>query len=157
MSSPLNAMTLDQALSASLKHESRLELSRLDVNRSTAMLEQAKQRDGLKINLVSQLDYERIETPETVLFPTEGNRRGRSLQLQLDYPIYTSGRHRLGVDVAKSQVAAQHQAFFRPSIRNDLKYSDGLYRCIEEKSHSRLEKENTHKFATFVIRITTSV
>ncbi|WHR57928.1 TolC family protein [Acinetobacter haemolyticus] len=111
ITSSLNAMTLDQALSASLKHESRLELSRLDVNRSTAMLEQAKQRDGLKINLVGQLDYEKIETPETVLFPTEGNRRGRSLQLQLDYPIYTSGRHRLGVEVAKSQVAAQQQSF----------------------------------------------
>ncbi|MBD0083386.1 TolC family protein, partial [Acinetobacter baumannii] len=51
-------MTLDEALSASLRHESQLEVSRLNVNQSTAMLEQAKQRDGLKVNLVGQLDYE---------------------------------------------------------------------------------------------------
>ncbi|MFE1971297.1 TolC family protein, partial [Acinetobacter baumannii] len=88
-----HAMTLDEALSASLRHESQLEVSRLNVNQSTAMLEQAKQRDGLKVNLVGQLDYERINTPSHVLFPTEGNRKGRSLQLQADYPIYTSGRH----------------------------------------------------------------
>lgn len=111
MSGAVNGMTLDQALSASLKHESQLELSRLSVNQSSAMLEQAKQRDGLKVNLVGQLDYEKIETPTTVLFPTEGNRHGRSLQLQMDYPIYTSGRHRLGVDAAKSQLSAQTHAF----------------------------------------------
>lgn len=111
MSGAVNGMTLDQALSASLKHESQLELSRLSVNQSSAMLEQAKQRDGLKVNLVGQLDYEKIETPSTVLFPTEGNRHGRSLQLQMDYPIYTSGRHRLGVDAAKSQLSAQTHAF----------------------------------------------
>jgi len=103
------AMTLDEALSASLRHESQLEVSRLSVNQSTAMLEQAKQRDGLKVNLVGQLDYERIDTPPKVMFPTEGNRKGRSLQLQADYPIYTSGRHRLGVDIAQSQLSAQHQ------------------------------------------------
>ncbi|MBJ8471004.1 RND transporter [Acinetobacter pittii] len=102
-------MTLDEALSASLRHESQLEVSRLSVNQSTAMLEQAKQRNGLKVNLVGQLDYERINTPSHVLFPTEGNRKGRSLQLQADYPIYTSGRHRLGIDVAESQLSAQNQ------------------------------------------------
>ena len=48
------------------------------------MLEQAKQRDGLKVNLVGQLDYERIDTPPKV----------NATQLQADYPIYTSGRHR---------------------------------------------------------------
>ena len=69
------AMTLDEALSASLRHESQLEVSRLSVNQSTAMLEQAKQRDGLKVNLVGQLDYERIDTPPKVMFPTEGNRK----------------------------------------------------------------------------------
>jgi TolC family type I secretion outer membrane protein len=31
------------------------------------------------------------------------------LQLQADYPIYTSGRHRLGIDVAESQLSAQNQ------------------------------------------------
>ncbi|WP_433848195.1 TolC family protein [Acinetobacter proteolyticus] len=106
-SSLVDAMTLDDALSASLRHESQLEVSRLSVNQSTAMLEQAKQRDGLKVNLVGQLDYERVETPTKVMFPTEGNRKGRSLQLQMDYPIYTSGRHRLGIDVAKNQLSAQ--------------------------------------------------
>ncbi len=90
-----HAMTLDEALSASLRHESQLEVSRLSVNQSTAML--------------GQLDYERIDTPPKVMFPTEGNRKGRSLQLQADYPIYTSGRHRLGVDIAESQLSAQHQ------------------------------------------------
>ncbi|MCU4336489.1 TolC family protein [Acinetobacter dispersus] len=108
-SSMVDAMTLDEALSASLRHESQLEVSRLSVNQSTAMLEQAKQRDGLKVNLVGQLDYERVETPTNVMFPTEGNRKGRSLQLQMDYPIYTSGRHRLGIDVAKNQLSAQSQ------------------------------------------------
>lgn len=63
-----HAMTLDEALSASLKHESQLEVSRLSVNQSTAMLEQAKQRDGLKVNLVGQLDYERIDTPPKSCF-----------------------------------------------------------------------------------------
>ncbi|MDH0030340.1 MULTISPECIES: TolC family protein [unclassified Acinetobacter] len=109
LSSSVNAMTLDEALSASLKHESQLEMSRLSVNQSTAMLEQARQRDGLKLNLVGQLDYERVETPTGVMFPTEGNRKGRSLQLQLDYPVYTSGRHRLGIEVAKNQLSAQSQ------------------------------------------------
>ncbi|MEB6478946.1 TolC family protein [Acinetobacter vivianii] len=109
VSNNVTAMTLDEALSASLRHESQLEVSRLSVNQSTAMLEQAKQRDGLKVNLVGQLDYERVETPAQVMFPTEGNRKGRSLQLQLDYPVYTSGRHRLGVDVAKNQLSAQAQ------------------------------------------------
>ncbi|WP_373359040.1 TolC family protein [Acinetobacter lactucae] len=109
MVSNTHAMTLDEALSASLRHESQLEVSRLSVNQSTAMLEQAKQRDGLKVNLVGQLDYERIDTPSHVLFPTKGNRKGRSLQLQADYPIYTSGRHRLGIDVAESQLFAQNQ------------------------------------------------
>ncbi|MDM1021514.1 TolC family protein [Acinetobacter sp. VNK23] len=109
LSSSVNAMTLDEALSASLRHESQLEMSRLSVNQSTAMLEQARQRDGLKLNLVGQLDYERVETPTGVMFPTEGNRKGRSLQLQLDYPVYTSGRHRLGIEVAKNQLSAQSQ------------------------------------------------
>ncbi|NNP69932.1 TolC family protein [Acinetobacter sp. Ac_5812] len=109
VSNTIAAMTLDDALSASLRHESQLEVSRLSVNQSTAMLEQAKQRDGLKVNLVGQLDYERVETPTNVMFPTEGNRKGRSLQLQMDYPIYTSGRHRLGIDVAKNQLSAQSQ------------------------------------------------
>lgn len=109
LSSSVNAMTLDEALSASLKHESQLEMSRLGVNQSTAMLEQARQRDGLRLNLVGQLDYERVETPTGVMFPTEGNRKGRSLQLQLDYPVYTSGRHRLGIEVAKNQLSAQSQ------------------------------------------------
>ncbi|WHP06161.1 TolC family protein [Acinetobacter corruptisaponis] len=109
LSSSVNAMTLDEALSASLKHESQLEMSRLSVNQSTAMLEQARQRDGLKLNLVGQLDYERVETPTGVMFPTEGNRKGRSLQLQLDYPVYTSGRHQLGIEVAKNQLSAQSQ------------------------------------------------
>ncbi|MCU4582203.1 TolC family protein [Acinetobacter gyllenbergii] len=109
VSNTIAAMTLDDALSASLRHESQLEVSRLSVNQSTAMLQQAKQRDGLKVNLVGQLDYERVETPNNVMFPTEGNRKGRSLQLQMDYPIYTSGRHRLGIDVAKNQLSAQSQ------------------------------------------------
>lgn len=109
LSSSVNAMTLDEALSASLKHESQLEISRLSVNQSTAMLEQARQRDGLRLNLVGQLDYERVEIPTGVMFPTEGNRKGRSLQLQLDYPVYTSGRHRLGIEVAKNQLSAQSQ------------------------------------------------
>lgn len=61
------------------------------------------------MNLVGQLDYERVETPTNVMFPTEGNRKGRSLQLQMDYPIYTSGRHRLGIDVAKNQLSAHSQ------------------------------------------------
>ena len=63
-------MTLDDALSASLRHESQLELGRLNVGQSAATLEQAKQRDGLKVNLVGQLDYEKIETPSDVFFPT---------------------------------------------------------------------------------------
>ena len=108
--SSVNAMTLDDAFSASLRHESQLELSRLSVNQSTAMLNQATQRDGLKVNLVGQLDYEKIETPTMVMFPTEGNRKGRSLQLQMDYPVYTSGRHRLGVEVAKNQLLARNEA-----------------------------------------------
>lgn len=106
----VNAMTLDDAFSASLRHESQLELSRLSVNQSTAILNQATQRDGLKVNLVGQLDYEKIETPTMVMFPTEGNRKGRSLQLQMDYPVYTSGRHRLGVEVAKNQLSARNEA-----------------------------------------------
>lgn len=108
--SSVNAMTLDDAFSASLRHESQLELSRLSVNQSTAILNQATQRDGLKVNLVGQLDYEKIETPTMVMFPTEGNRKGRSLQLQMDYPVYTSGRHRLGVEVAKNQLSARNEA-----------------------------------------------
>ena len=108
--SSVEAMTLDDAFSASLKHESQLEMSRLSVRQSTAVLGQATQRDGLKVNLVGQLDYEKIETPTNVMFPTEGNRRGRSLQLQLDYPIYTSGRHSLGIEVAKNQLSARHEA-----------------------------------------------
>lgn len=108
--SSVEAMTLDDAFSASLKHESQLELSRLSVRQSTAVLGQATQRDGLKVNLIGQLDYEKIETPTNVMFPTEGNRRGRSLQLQLDYPIYTSGRHSLGIEVAKNQLSARHEA-----------------------------------------------
>ncbi|MFM2333248.1 MAG: hypothetical protein RIQ74_2091 [Pseudomonadota bacterium] len=108
--SSVEAMTLDDAFSASLKHESQLELTRLSVRQSTAVLGQATQRDGLKVNLVGQLDYEKIETPTNVMFPTEGNRRGRSLQLQLDYPIYTSGRHSLGIEVAKNQLSARHEA-----------------------------------------------
>ncbi|ENW07805.1 TolC family protein [Acinetobacter beijerinckii] len=104
------AMNLDDAISASLSHESQLELSRLGVNQSTAILDQATQRDGLRVNLVGQLDYEKIETPTNVMFPTEGNRRGRSLQLQLDYPVYTSGRHRLGIEVAKKQLSARTEA-----------------------------------------------
>jgi TolC family type I secretion outer membrane protein len=108
--SSVEAMTLDDAFSASLRHESQLELSRLSVRQSTAVLGQATQRDGLKVNFVGQLDYEKIETPTNVMFPTEGNRRGRSLQLQLDYPIYTSGRHSLGIEVAKNQLSARHEA-----------------------------------------------
>lgn len=105
-----HAITLNDALSSSLQHESRLEVSRLSLNQSTAILEQAKQRDGLKVNIVGQLDYERIETPDTVIFPTAGNRYGRGVQLQMDYPIYTGGRHRLGVDVARYQRSAQSEA-----------------------------------------------
>jgi hypothetical protein len=59
------AMNLDDAISASLSHESQLELSRIGVNQSTAILGQATQRDGLRVNLVGQLDYEKIETQPT--------------------------------------------------------------------------------------------
>lgn len=110
LSNSTGAMTLNDAFTASLKHESQLTLSHLSLNQSAAILEQAKQRDGLKVNLVGQLDYEKVETPSGVLFPTAGNRKGRSLQLQLDYPIYTSGRHSLGIEVAKNQLSAYSQA-----------------------------------------------
>lgn len=104
------ALTLDDALNASLDHESQLKLSQLYVKQSINVLNQAKARDGLKVNLISQLDYEKIETPSGVLFPTEGNRNGRSAQLQIDYPIYTSGRRKLGIDIADKQLAASTAA-----------------------------------------------
>lgn len=105
----LHAMTLDDAIKASLHHEGQLKLSELKVRQSIAILDQAKQRDGLKINLVSQLDYEKIETPPDVLFPKAGNRKGINTQIQLDYPIYTSGRHKLGIEVANKQLMAHSE------------------------------------------------
>lgn len=104
------ALTLDDALNASLNYESQLKLSQLNVKQSTAALNQAEARDGLKVNLVGQLDYEKVDTPSGVLFPTAGNRKGRSAQLQLDYPIYTSGRHQLGIEIADRQLAANTAA-----------------------------------------------
>lgn len=104
------ALTLEDALNASLNYESEFKLSQLNVKQSNAVLKQAEARDGLKVNLVSQLDYEKVETPSGVLFPTAGNRKGRSAQLQVDYPLFTSGRHQLGIDIANRQLAANTAA-----------------------------------------------
>lgn len=126
----VSATTLEEALSASLKYESGLKVSSLMVNQSQAILDQAKQSNGLKINLVGQVDYEQVKTPRGVLFPTSGNRQGQSAQLQLDYPVYTSGRHQLSIELAKMQLAASHQGLYNQTSLTMLKtvmvYTDVL-------------------------------
>ena len=104
------ALTLDQAIDAALVHESQLRLSRLNVAQSQAMLQQAKQQYGLNVNLVGQYGHEKVVTPQGVYVPTEGSRNFHGAELQFDYPLYTFGRYRTGINAAKMQMAAREQA-----------------------------------------------
>lgn len=107
------AMTLDDAINAALNNENQLKLSGLGVNQAAAVVQQAKKRNGVNINLVGQLGAEKIDSTDVAnpFFDTDGVRHPRALELQFDYPIYTSGRKSLGVEVAKMQLNAQNQAF----------------------------------------------
>ena len=107
------AMTLDDAITAALSHENQLKLSGLSVNQAAAVLQQAKKQSGVNINLAGQLGVEKIDSTDAAnpFFQTDGVRHPRALELQFDYPIYTSGRKSLGVEVAKMQLNAQNQAF----------------------------------------------
>ncbi|WP_151813871.1 TolC family protein [Acinetobacter ursingii] len=137
----VDAMTLDDALKASLNYESQLKISQLNLKQSDAVLNQAKARDGLKINLVGQLDYEKVETPTGVLFPTAGNRKGRSAQLQLDYPLFTSGRHRLGIEVADRQLAANTAALSDQKSQTILNTVTAYTDVLKNKAILDLKKQ----------------
>lgn len=104
------ALTLDQAIDAALTHESQLKLSQLNLAQGQAMLQQAKQQYGLNVNLVGQYGHEKVVTAQGVYVPTEGSRNFHGAELQFDYPLYTFGRYRTGVNAAKMQVAAREQA-----------------------------------------------
>ncbi|MCY6413773.1 TolC family protein [Acinetobacter sp. VNH17] len=104
------ALTLDQAIDAALDHESQLKLSQLNLAQGQAMLQQAKQQYGLNVNLVGQYGHEKVVTPQGVYVPTEGSRNFHGAELQFDYPLYTFGRYRTGVNAAKMQMAAREQA-----------------------------------------------
>ncbi|MDM1021827.1 TolC family protein [Acinetobacter sp. VNK23] len=104
------ALTLDQAVDAALVHESQLRLSQLNLAQSQAMLQQAKQQYGLNVNLVGQYGHEKVVTPQGVYVPTEGSRNFHGAELQFDYPLYTFGRYRTGINAAKMQLAAREQA-----------------------------------------------
>nr|WP_228206931.1 TolC family protein [Acinetobacter sp. LoGeW2-3] len=156
------ALSLDEAIDASLHYESQLKLKQLSLNQSEAVLEQAKKSHGLNVNIQGQYDYERVNTPSGVMFPTSGNRHGRAVQLQFDYPIYTSGRHQLGVDVAESQRAAQRQSFLDSKadtiVQTVMVYTEVLKKQailkLRENVYQNLERalyEAQKKFAAGVI------
>ncbi len=111
--SSAHAMTLEDAIGAALNNENQLKISGLNVNQAEAMLQQAKKSNGININLTGQIGVEKIDStdPGNAFFETEGVRHPRALQLQLDYPIYTSGRKNLGIEVAKMQLKARNKAF----------------------------------------------
>lgn len=108
---PVYALNLDETIQASLNYESDLRLNKISVEQSSAELEQAKKRFGPSVNLVGQYDFERIDTPKNVNLPTEGNRNGRALQVQFDYPIYNSGKKKIGISAAESHLSAQENAY----------------------------------------------
>ncbi|WHP07657.1 TolC family protein [Acinetobacter corruptisaponis] len=91
-------------------HESQLKLSQLNLAQGQAMLQQAKQQYGLNVNLVGQYGHEKVVTPQGVYVPTEGSRNFHGAELQFDYPLYTFGRYRTGINAAKMQLAARGQA-----------------------------------------------
>lgn len=107
------AMTLDEAIDAALSNENQLKVSGLNVKQAQASLQQARKRNGVNINLVSQLGYEKIESPNpsNPLFKTEGTKSPRAVELQFDYPLYTSGRKQLGIEAADMQLKARTQAY----------------------------------------------
>nr|WP_174507069.1 TolC family protein [Acinetobacter sp. Marseille-Q1620] len=127
---PAYALDLDEAILASLSYESQLRLNRISVDQSVAELEQAKKSFGLNVNLAGQYDFERIQTPNQVMFPTEGTRNGRGIQLQFDYPVYTSGKQKIGIDAAESQLVAQQHAYLSTKAKTILQtvmvYTDVL-------------------------------
>ncbi|MCH7389027.1 TolC family protein [Acinetobacter dispersus] len=109
------ALTLNQAIDAALAHENQLKFSQLSLAQGQAMLQQAKQQYGLNVNMVGQYGHEKVVTPQGVYVPTEGSRNFHGVELQFDYPLYTFGRYRTGVNAAKMQVAAREQAVFGQS------------------------------------------
>lgn len=110
--SSVYAMTLDDAIQAAINNENQLKISGLTVDQAQAVVQQAKKRNGLNVNLAGQIGVERIDStePGNAFFQTDGVRQPRALELQIDYPIYTSGRKQLGVDVASMQLQARNQA-----------------------------------------------
>lgn len=156
------ALSLDEAIAASLSYESQLKLKELMLQQSETVLEQAKKSHGLTINLQGQYDLERIDTASNTLLQAGGNRHGRSLQLQLDYPIYTSGRHQLGIDIAESQRAAQRESLqdrqAQTIIQTVMVYTDVLKKQaildLKESIYKNLQRalyEAQRKFAVSVI------
>lgn len=157
-----HALSLDEAITASLNYESQLKLKQLSVKQSDAVLEQAKKSHGLTINLQTQYDFERVNTPSDVMLPTAGNRNGRSVQLQFDYPIYTSGRYQLGIDIAESQRAAQRESLSDTKgetvVQAVMVYTDVLKKQailgLRENLYQNLERalyEAQKKFSAGVI------
>lgn len=105
-----SALTLNQAINAALSYESQLKISQLQLEQGQAVLQQAKHQYGINVNLVGQYGHEKVVTPQDIYVPTEGSRNFHAVELQFDYPLYTFGRYRTGVNVAKMQVAAREQA-----------------------------------------------
>lgn len=106
----VSALSLDQAIDAALKNENQLKLSQLNLQQGQAILQQAKQQYGVNVNLVGQYGREKVVTPQGVYVPTAGSRDFHAAELQFDYPLYTFGRYRTGVNTARMQVAAREQA-----------------------------------------------
>lgn len=159
---PTYALSLDEAIMASLGYESQLKLHQIGVEQSSVAVEQSKKRYGLNVNLVSQYDFERIQTPKGVLFPTEGDRNGNSVQFQFEYPLYTSGRQKIGIDVAESQRSAQQYAYSSTKAHTILKtvmvYTDVLKKQalihLKERVLANLKRnqyESNKKFKAGVI------
>lgn len=106
-------MTLQDAVQSALSYEPQLKISDLRVGRAEAELQQAERRYGLNVSVEGRLGVGQVDNPPNYspLFSIdESFRRTRSLMLKFDYPLYTAGRERLGIELAKTQIAAQSQA-----------------------------------------------
>ncbi|MDQ1209194.1 outer membrane protein [Acinetobacter baylyi] len=114
VSPALWGMTLDEAVQHALTYEPQLKINDLQVGRAEAELQQAQHRYGLNVSVEGQLGVGQINNPPTYspLFSIDERfRNTRSLMLKFDYPLYTAGRERIGIEMAHMQVAAQSQAF----------------------------------------------
>jgi outer membrane protein TolC len=106
-------MTLQDAVQSALSYEPQLKISDLRVGRAEAELQHAERRYGLNVSVEGRLGVGQVDNPPNYspLFSIdESFRRTRSLMLKFDYPLYTAGRERLGIELAKTQIAAQSQA-----------------------------------------------